>query len=74
MPLSHCYESKDKTWVCFDYDVSKLIVCRLYGDSVESGTFYEDSIVKLIWKDCFGFSWRIKLPHNLHINFIIKSL
>ena len=31
------------------------ILWRLYGDSVESDTFYEDFMVKLVWRLCWVF-------------------
>ena len=30
--------------------ITKMLVWRLYGDGVESDTFYGDFMIKLVWK------------------------
>ena len=43
---------------------------------MESDIFYGDFMVKLVWRFSGVFIeelWYIKLPHKLHITFIIKS-
>ena len=63
----------EKTW---RVKLPEWLVWRLYGDSVESDTFFRDFMVKLVWKLSGVFMETIlyiKLPDNTHTNFTIKS-
>ena len=56
--------------------INRIVSMKIYGDSVESGTFHGDFIGKISLDIVWGFdgeNMEIKLLDHLHINFTIKS-